>query len=84
MWHVLASHTWPPCSAPARRGGPARCIGLRADGCHALCPSPPPQASHAKDTADALSGKVLAQDPKLIDAQRKLQQLQDNYTIATK
>lgn len=30
-----------------------------------------------------LAGKKMAQDPKLQEAQRKLQQLQDAYTVAT-
>lgn len=41
------------------------------------------KAAHQKDAADALTGKVMAQDPKLLEAQRKLQQMQDAYTIAT-
>jgi hypothetical protein len=43
-----------------------------------------PQAAAQKEHTDTLTARGLAQDPKLLDAQRKLQQLQDQYAIATK
>jgi hypothetical protein len=42
------------------------------------------QATNAKDHADKMGGKHPAQDHKVIEAQRKLQQLQDAYTVAAK